>query len=60
MFGTDNPAHSWIDTTTYASGEIIHYDLRSSMEREKKMLSLLSGALLDKVSYRNARAFIEG
>jgi len=60
MFGTDNPAHSWIDTTTYASGEVVHYDLRSSMEREKSMLSLLSGEILEKVSYRNALKFIEG
>ena len=60
MFATDNPAHTWIDTSVYASGETVSYKLRSSMEREKKMLSLLSGEILEKVSYRNALAFIEG
>jgi len=60
MFGTDNPAHTWIDTTTYASGETVRFALRSSMEREKNMLSLISGETLEKVSYRNALAFIEG
>ena len=60
MFGTDNPAHTWIDNTTYASGETIRYELHSSMGREKTMLSLLSGEALEKVAHRNALAFIEG
>lgn len=60
MFGTDNPAHSWIDTTTYASGQVVKFELRSSMARERKLLSLLDGEAMEKVSYRNGLAFIEG
>ena len=60
MFGTDNPAHSWIDVTTLKSGETLRLDLRSSMAEEVDMMSLIDGELRDKVGFRNALRFIEG
>ena len=60
MFGTDNPAHTWITYTRHPDGKVEHLDLRSSMERESRLLSRTTGDLREKVSWRNAVRFIEG
>jgi predicted TIM-barrel fold metal-dependent hydrolase len=60
MFGTDNPAHSWIDVTTFADGKVAKCDYRSTMAKEVNLLSQVHGELLQKVAWRNALRFIEG
>lgn len=60
MFGTDNPAHSWISATRFDGGRIERLELRSSMAREVKLLSLLPDNLLHRVGTANAMRFLEG
>ncbi len=61
MWGTDNPAHTWVShSVTKPGGKPEHLALWSSMAREKQLLTRVSGALRRKVAYENALRFIEG
>ena len=60
MFGTDNPAHSWIAVTKFSSGKVERFEMKSTMEREISLLSLVKGEHLEKIACRNALRFIEG
>ncbi len=55
MWGTDNPAHTWVSA---AAGPRL--ELWGSMEREKALLDEVRGRLRKKVAFENALAFIEG
>ena len=60
MWGTDDPAHTWVSRTVYPSGRVERLELWGSMKREKELLSLVRGRLRRKVAYENALRFIEG
>lgn len=60
MWGTDDPAHTWVSRTVYASGRVERLELWGSIKREKELLALVRGRLRRKVAYGNALRFIEG
>jgi predicted TIM-barrel fold metal-dependent hydrolase len=60
MWGSDNPAHTWVSSTKMGPGKIMRFELWGSMEREKELLKRVKGALYRKVAFENALAFIEG
>lgn len=61
MWGTDNPAHTFVSNTAIRPGaKPIRIELWSTMEREKNLLRDVSGKLYRKVAYENALQFLEG
>lgn len=60
MWGTDNPAHTWVSATPMSTGKIVRLELWSSMERERKLLQKVKGKIFRKVAFENALRFIEG
>lgn len=60
MWGTDDPAHTWVSSTRFANEKVERLELWSSMEREKELLKHIGGSLRRKVAYENALRFIEG
>ena len=61
MWGTDNPAHTWVsNSVSKPGGKPERLALWSSMARERQLLTRVSGALRRKVAYENALRFIEG
>ncbi|MDP2876074.1 MAG: amidohydrolase family protein [Holophaga sp.] len=61
MFGTDNPGYSYVSNVAIKPGDQTHrFVLWSTIEREKELLSRVSGALYRKVAFENALRFIEG
>ena len=61
MWGTDNPAYSYVSNTPIKrTGKPFRLSLWSSMARERQLLTRVSGGLRRKVAYENALRFIEG
>jgi len=60
MWGTGNPAHTWVSSTKMATGKVLRLELWGTMEREKRLLANVSGGLRRKVAWQNALNFIEG
>ena len=61
MWGTDNPAHTWVSSSpAKPGGKPQRVELWSSMDREKRLLRDVSGALRRKVAFENALDFLEG
>jgi len=61
MWGTDNPAHTYVSNTPVKPGaKAYRIELWSSMEREKSLLRDVAGKLRRKVAFENALSFIEG
>lgn len=60
MWGTDDPAHTWVSNIRYGRGKIERLELWGSMEREKELLKYVRGDLRRKVACENALKFIEG
>lgn len=60
VWGTDNPAHTWVEVVRLPSGRKQRYQLWSSMEREVALLRRIRGPLRRKVSVANALRLIEG
>lgn len=60
LWGSDAPYYSYVAPYVDAEGNVITFDLRSSMARETAALRALSPAMIERVAGDNPRAWLTG